>query len=442
MRPHRSESRNGWRNAWRALESRNYRLFFMGQGLSLIGTWMTFIARSWLIYRLTGSAAALGISGFLSQIPSFFLAPFAGVLIDRVDRRKVLLITQALVMLHSFTLAFLTLTGRIEVWHIYLLSGLQGFANAFDMPTRQAFVVDMVERKEDLGNAITLNSALVNGARMIGPSIAGFLIAAFGEGVCFLLDGLSYCFVLGAIRMMRLPPRTAPPKETPVLHDLREGFRYLRQSTCIQSILALLALVSLMGMPYTVLMPIVTREVFGGGPNLLGLLLTVTGAGALVGLAFLATRTTVLGFGKIIPASAALFGAGLVVFSCSRVLWLSLPFLLVIGFGMVVEFASSNTLLQTIVDEDKRGRVMSFYTVAFQGMSPFGSLLAGTLATAIGAPRTLLLGGVSCLIGAVLLSSRLPAIQEEVRPIYRKLGILPEVTTGIQSTRWIPPREE
>lgn len=434
-------TRNGWSNAWRALESRNYRLFFMGQGLSLIGTWMTFIARSWLIYRLTGSAAALGISGFLSQIPSFFLAPFAGVLIDRVDRRKVLLVTQALVMIHSFTLAFLTLTGRIQVWHIYLLSGLQGFANAFDMPTRQAFVVEMVERKEDLGNAITLNSALVNGARMIGPSVAGFLIAAFGEGFCFLLDGISYFFVIGAIRAMRIPPRTVPPN-TPVLQDLREGFRYLRNSTCIQTILALLALVSLMGMPYTVLMPIVTREVFGGGPNLLGLLMTATGTGALIGLAFLATRSSVLGLGQIIPTAAAMFGAGLVVFSFSRTLWITIPFLLVIGFGMVVEFASSNTLLQTIVDEDKRGRVMSFYTVAFQGMSPFGSLLAGTLATAIGAPHTLLLGGVSCLIGAVLFSTRLPAIREEVRPIYRKLGILPEVATGIQSTNWLPPREE
>jgi MFS family permease len=412
----------------RALRHRNYRLFFSGQSVSLVGTWMTRIATSWLVYRLTGSALLLGLVGFAGQIPSFLLAPFAGVLIDRWDRHRLLVITQILAMLQSAALAVLALTGVINIWHVLALSLFQGLINSFDMPARQAFVVQMVEDRADLSNAIALNSSMVNAARLLGPSIGGVLIAAVGEGWCFFWDAVSYLAVIASLLLMRLParpPRTAARSK--VLPELREGLAYVAGSPPIRSILLLLALVSLVGMPYTVLMPIFASKILHGGPHTLGFMMAATGVGALLGALFLARRRSVLGLGKVIPAMAALFGAGLVAFSLSRFLGLSLVLLLATGTGFMVTMSASNTVLQTLVEDSKRGRVMSFYTMAIMGMTPFGSLLAGGLASRIGAPRTLLLGGLGCIVAALWFTLLLPKLRERVRPIYMEMGILPAV---------------
>ena len=410
----------------RALRSRNYRLFFSGQGVSLIGTWMTRIATSWLVYRLTGSALLLGVVSFAGQIPTFVLAPFAGVLVDRANRHRMLVWTQVLAMVQSFALAVLALLKVITVGEVIGLSLFQGFINAFDMPSRQAFLVEMVDRREDLGNAIALNSSLVNGARLLGPSIGGIVIAAVGEGWCFFLDGVSYLGVIASLLMMRVargPARAAGPRRG--LHQLAEGWRYVSRFAPIRTILVLLALVSLMGMPYTVLMPVIASRTLHGGPALLGALMAATGVGALSGALYLAQRTTVLGLGRVIPATAALFGAGLVAFSFSRVAWVAVACLVVVGFGLMVQMAASNTILQTIVEDDKRGRVMSFYSMAFMGMAPFGGLLAGALAHRIGATRTILVSGVACMLAAAWFATRVPALRHLVRPIYREIGVLP-----------------
>ncbi|HSS50804.1 MAG TPA: MFS transporter [Thermoanaerobaculia bacterium] len=410
----------------RALRHRNYRLFFSGQSVSLVGTWMTRIATSWLVYRLTRSALLLGLVGFAGQIPSFLLAPFAGVLIDRWDRHRLLIVTQVLAMLQSAALAVLALTGVINVWHVLALSLFQGLINSFDMPARQAFVVQMVEDRADLSNAIALNSSMVNAARLLGPSIGGVLIAAVGEGWCFFWDAVSYLAVIASLLLMRLPPR--PKRQaarSKVLPELREGLAYVAASPPIRSILLLLALVSLVGMPYTVLMPVFASTVLHGGPHTLGFLMAATGVGALLGAVFLARRRSVLGLGKVIPTTAALFGASLAAFSLSRFLGLSLVLLLFTGVGFMVTMSASNTVLQTLVEDNKRGRVMSLYTMAIMGMTPFGSLLAGGLASRIGAPRTLLFGGLGCIAAALWFTLLLPKLRERVRPIYVEMGILP-----------------
>jgi MFS family permease len=431
----------------RALRHRNYRLFFSGQSVSLIGTWMTRIATSWLIYRLTGSALLLGLVGFAGQIPSFLLAPVAGVLVDRWDRHRLLVATQVLAMVQSAALAALALTGVINIWHVLVLSLFQGVINAFDMPARQAFVVEMVESRADLPNAIALNSSMVNAARLLGPSIGGVLIAAVGEGWCFLFDALSYLAVIASLLLMRLPRRERQARAgAPILPELQAGWSYVASSAPIASLLILLALISLVGMPYSVLMPIVASTVLHGGPHTLGFLMAATGVGALLGAVYLASRSSVLGLGRIIPIAAALFGAGLIGFGLSRQLWLSLFLLLVAGLGFMVQMAASNTLLQTLVDDDKRGRVMSFYTMAFMGTAPFGSLLAGAVAHRFGAPGTIVASGVGCLLGALWFARRLPGLRAEVRPIYAQLGILPPsipaMTAGIQSATElsVPPQ--
>ena len=424
----------GWRFIVRALEHRNYRLFFMGQGTSLIGTWLTRVATGWLVYRLTSSAWLLGIITFCGQIPTFVLTPFAGVMVDRGDRRRILIVTQVLSMLQSFALAALAIPHLITVWEVAALQLFQGVINAFDTPARQSFVVEMLESREDLPNAIALNSSMVNGARLLGPSVAGVLISAVGEGGCFLIDGFSYVAVVGSLLAMQIRPRARAAKQArPVLGELRQGFEYVSRFAPVRAILLLLALVSLMGMPYTVLMPVMATQVLHGGPNALGFLMAATGVGALVGALFLASRKSVLGLGKTIVIAAATFGAGLIAFASSHVLWLSLPLLLVVGFGMMVEMAASNTLLQTMVDEEMRGRLMSFYTMAFMGTAPFGSLLAGALASRIGAQWTIAFGGIACLVGAAFFAVRLPALRALVRPIYVRLGILPVIAEGLQS---------
>jgi MFS family permease len=427
------EPATGWKFALRALNYRNYRLFFGGQSISLIGTWMTRIATSWLVYRLTGSALLLGMVGFAGQIPTFLLGPFAGVWVDRWDRHRTLIITQVLSMLQSLALAVLALTHRITISDILWLSVAQGLINAFDMPARQAFVIQMVENREDLGNAIALNSSMVNAARLVGPSIAGVLISAVGEGYCFLIDGISYIAVIVSLVLMRISvPQQYRPHHR-IMEELKEGWNYAVGSVPIRSILLLLALVSLVGMPYTVLMPIFAGTILHGGAHTLGFLMGASGIGALIGALSLAARKTVLGLGRIVPISAALFGCGLIGFGLSRNLLVSILLMLVTGGAMMQQMAASNTILQTIVEDDKRGRVMSFYSMSFMGMAPFGSLLAGALAARIGAPNTLMIGGVFCIAGAAWFAHYLPKIRAFVRPIYRELGIIPEIALGVQN---------
>lgn len=420
------------KSTFRALNHRNYRLFFGGQSLSLIGTWMQQIAMTWLVYRLTHSAILLGVVGFTGRVPTFVLAPFAGVLADRWDRHRILMVTQFLAMVQAFVLAFLVLVNQITVGHIVILSVFLGLINSMDTPTRQSFVVDMIEKREDLGNAIALNSSMVNGARLIGPSLAGLLIATVGEGICFLLNGISFFAVLAALMAMKIEPISREEKDRHVLEGLKEGFSYAFGFAPIRSLLLLLALISLMGMPYTVLMPIFAGKILNGGPQTLGFLLGASGVGALSGAVYLASRKTILGLGRVIVVSAGLFGAGLIAFSFSRALWLSLIVMMVTGFGMMVQMASSNTVLQTLVEEDKRGRVMSFFTMAVMGTVPFGNLLSGTLASWIGAPETVMLGGILCILGAILFSRKLPSLRQMVRPIYIRKGILSEELSDIE----------
>ena len=409
----------------RALGARNYRLFFSGQSVSLVGTWITRIATSWLVYRLTGSEFLLGVVSFFGQIPTLVLAPFAGVLVDRHDRHRILVATQVLSMLQSLALAILAFTGVITVTHVLLLQLAQGMINAFDTPARQSFVVDMIEDRAHLPNAIALNSSMVNGSRIIGPSIGGVLIAAFGEGWCFMIDAISYVAVIVSLLAMRVQHQARRRGTTSAVDEFRHGFRYVAGSPPIWSALVLLSIVATMGMPYTVLMPAIASRVLHGGPHTLGFLMTAAGLGALAGALYLASRSTVLGLGRVMVLATLTFGASLIAFALSRQLWLSLLVLPIVGGGMMIETASTNTIIQTIVDEELRGRVMAFYTMAFMGTAPIGSLFAGALAARIGAPWTVFVGGVACLIAALWFSRRLPALREIVRPIYIARGIMP-----------------
>ncbi|MBN1424524.1 MFS transporter [Candidatus Fermentibacteria bacterium] len=419
----------------RALHHRNFRLFYMGQSISLIGTWMQRIALGWLVYRLTDSVFLLGLVGFVGQIPGFLLAPLAGVLADRWDRHRMLLVTQAIAMAQALVLAILVLTNAVTIWHILALSLVLGIINSFDIPTRQSFTVEMLEDKRDLANAIALNSSMVNGARLLGPSVAGVLIAAVGEGVCFLLNGLSYLAVLASLLLMQLGQRKLPPRRSGVWHELGEGFRYAFRFPPIRDLLLMVAMISLMGMPYAVLMPAFVRDVLSAGPGALGFLMGAVGAGALMGALYLASRRDVLGLDRLIPLAAAALGCGLMAFSFSPVLWLSLPLMLVVGIGQMLQMASSNTLLQTMVDDDKRGRIMSFYVMAFMGMAPVGSLIAGSVASKIGAPWTVFLAGAGCTVAAAVFAKRLPALRDLVRPVYVAKEILPETAQGTRPGR-------
>lgn len=408
-----------------ALRSRNYQLFFAGQGISLIGSWMTQVATVWLVYQLTNSALMLGIVGFTSQIPSFFLAPFGGVLVDRWNTRKILVITQVFAMLQSLALAVLALSGIINIWHIIFLSLFQGVINALDAPARQTFVPEMVERREDLASAIALNSSLVNGGRLIGPAIAGILIARVGASYCFLIDGISYIAVIAALLAMKVKPKKITARTGNVLQRLKEGYIYAFNSPLIRSVLLLLALFSLMATPYITLIPIFATKFLGGDANTLGFLTSASGVGALIGGIYLSTRKSVLGLGKIIAFAPAMCGVGIIVFASSRTLWVSMLMLLVVGLGSILQISSSNTVIQTIVDDDKRGRVMSLFTMSFLGMFPFGNLIAGILAERIGAPYTLTIGGIFCILGSLMFAKYLPKIRQATRSIYQQKGILP-----------------
>jgi MFS family permease len=414
----------GLKLIFRSFRYRNYRLFFAGQSLSLIGTWIQRLAIPWLVYHLTNSAFLLGVVGFAGQIPTFLIAPFAGVLTDRWNKYSILIATQVAAMIQAFILAFLYLFGNIHVWHIVLLNIILGCVNAFDVPARQSFVIEMVEKKEDLGNAIALNSSMVHGARLIGPSVAGVLIALTGEGICFLVNGISYLFVITSLLMMKISPSKTKKKNAYMLKEMKEGISYAFGFPPIKYTLILLAVISLMGMSYTVLMPVFAKEILHGGSHTFGFLMGATGLGALSGAFYLASRKSVIGLCKLIPFASGIFGLGLIAFSFSRSQVLSLGLLVIVGLGMMIQMASSNTILQTVVDDDKRGRVMSLYTMAFIGTAPFGSLLGGSLAKILGTPYTILLGGIVCVLGAVIFAKNLPEIQKNIHPIFIRLGFI------------------
>lgn len=390
----------------------------------MIGTWMTQVAMIWLVYHLTNSALLLGIVGFSSQIPSFVIGPFGGIFVDRWNRHRILVTTQILAMIQSLALAVLALTGIIQIWHIILLSIFQGFINAFDAPARQAFVMEMIEKKEDLGNAIALNSSMFNGARLVGPAIAGLVIASVGAGMCFLIDGVSYIAVIASLLAMKIKPRQITVQTTNVWQRLKEGFIYAFSFPPIRAILLLLALFSFMGMPYMVLIPIFATKILDGDAETLGFLMTASGLGALMGGIYLSSRQSVVGLGKVIAFSPAVLGVGLIIFSQSRLLWLSLLMMLIVGCASILQIASSNTILQTIVEEDKRGRLMSLYTMSFLGILPFGNLAAGALASRIGAPNTVMIGGLFCILGSLIFAKQLPKLTRLIRPLYRKIGLL------------------
>lgn len=403
------------------------------------------IAMSWLVYRLTGSVFLLGAVGFADKIPTFLITPFAGVFLDRYDRRRVVILTQILLLIQALALGILTWMGLIAVWHILALSVLLGVINAFDIPARQSFVLEMIEEKSDLSNAIALNSSLFNGARLIGPSIGGILIGLTSESVCFFLNAVSYLAAVFALLAMKMPPNGIGQERKNLMKEFREGFAYAFGFPPVRTILLLLALVSLMGMPYIVLMPVFATDILRGGPHTLGFLMSATGAGALIGALYLASRKSVVGLGRWIAIASALFAAGVIAFSFSRVVWISFILLVFTGFGMMVHIASSNTILQTIVEDEMRGRAMSFYVASITGMAPFGSLLSGSLASRLGAPVTLRIGGLCCLLGSAVFALRLSSLRSIVRPIYAQKGILPEVSpvdSAIELTARIETLEE
>jgi MFS family permease len=404
---------------------------------------MQAVASGWLAYRLTNSPLVLGVAAFASQAPIFLLGPFGGVIADRADRRRILIVTQAISMAQALILAILTMTGRIEIWHIVTLGAILGCVNSFDIPVRQAFVVDTVENKEVLGNAIALNSMMFNTARLIGPSVAGVLIAIFGEGICFLINTLSFIAVLWSLLAMKIVARGRNPDDRGVIEGIKEGFRYVARSLPMRHILSLLGIVSVMGASYSVLMPVFARDVLGGGPKTLGFLMSSAGVGAFGATVYLASRNTVIGLGRTIAICSSIFALSLVAFAFSHNVATSMVILAITGFGIMAHMAASNTILQTIADDDKRGRVMSFYTMAFIGTAPIGSLLAGILASVIGASNTLIVGGSVSFLASIVFAMKLPAIRKAIHPIYRKMGIIPEVATGLDSVTEFsrPPKD-
>jgi MFS family permease len=412
-------------HAWRALRHRNFKLFFFGQSISVIGNWMTRLATTWLVYHLTHSALLLGLVSFAGQIVSFALGPFAGVWVERLNRRTLLVWTQVAAAIQSLALAVLTLTHVITLGDIIALTALQGVINAFDMPARQSFLVQMVDDRNDLSNAIAINSSMANGARLIGPAIAGLVIGAVGEGWCFLIDGVSYIAVIISLLLMRLVPLERRLPSSRMLEQMREGWDYVRTFRPVRSILLLFALISLMGYPYAVLLPVFAVQVLHGGATTLGWLTGASGIGALVSALSLAVRKSVVGLTRMLQIASAMLGGALILFGLSHTLWSSLILMVFVGFGLMQGAAASNTIIQALVPEDKRARAMSYYTMAFFGAAPFGSLMAGTLADRIGAPLTVILTGMCCVAGSLWFTFERPNITAIMRPIYQEQGLLP-----------------
>jgi MFS family permease len=424
----------------RALAHRNFRLFFFGQSVSLIGTWMQQVATAWVVYLLTRqedqshqdvSAQWLGWVNFAGQVPTFFLAPVAGVLVDHWNRHRLIILTQALAMVQALVLAAMALDDPSVLPWILVLSVMLGLINAFDMPARQAFLTEMIDNREDLGNAIALNSSMFNGARLVGPALAATLLAIVGARVCFLFNGISYLAVIAALLAMRVSPRQLQPGKKRLFQGLREGFAYAFGFAPIRNMLLLIAMVSLASMAYSVLMPLIATQVLGGDSWTYGLLTISSGTGALTGAVYLASRKSVLGLGRWIRTMPALLGLALLLFSFSETLWLSMAVLGVAGFATMVTMGACNTVVQTIVEDDKRGRVMSLYTMAFMGMAPLGSLLGGLVASYYGPASAIRFSGSLCLVGAIVFALRFQRVREMVRPIYVHMGILPEMPSGV-----------
>jgi MFS family permease len=407
----------------RSLRHRNYQLFFLGQLISLTGTWMQQIAQAWLVYRLTQSAALLGLVAFAGQIPVFVLAAIGGAVADRVSRHRIIIWTQTSAMVLAFILAALTLTGVVRVWHLFVLTTLLGIVNAFDIPARQAFMVDMVGR-DDLMNAIALNSSMVNGARVVGPAIAGGVVATIGEGWCFFMNAVSYIAVIIGLRLMRLNHvRRALRSGGSAIADIADGFRFVRRTAPVRALLILLGVVSVTAMPYLVLMPVFADEILHGGAAALGLLTGASGVGALAGALSLALRRGFKGLGTWVAVSTFGFGVALALFAWSRSFWVSAALLVPVGATMMVQMAASNTLIQAMVPDHLRGRVMAVYSMMFMGMAPFGALFAGWLAERIGAPRTVAVGGAVSIVAAIAFRLKLPAIRGEARELIVAQGL-------------------
>jgi MFS family permease len=410
-----------WSITMSALRHRNFQLFFSGQLISLVGTWMQSIAQAWLVYKITNSALLLGEVGFASQIPVFLFAPLGGIAADRVNRQRLVIATQTASMILAGILAWLTLSHRIQVWHIFLLAGLLGVVNGFDIPGRQSFLVDMVG-KEDLMNAIALNSSMFNGARVVGPAIAGILVGRIGEGWCFAANAISYIAVIAGLLLMKVQCAPRVSDQSPI-EDIIEGFRWVEQTRVIRALLLLIGLVSLVGMPYTVLMPVFADKVLHGGARGLGILMGATGVGALLGALTLASRTGVKGLGRWVTITCAGFGISLFLFSFSKSFWLSAALLLPAGYSMMLQMACSNTLIQTMVPDELRGRVMAVYSMMFMGMAPIGAFLGGALADHMGAPISVAVGGVACILGAIWFGRALPTMRIEAHRLIIAQGL-------------------
>jgi MFS family permease len=413
------------RHMLRAFRYRNYRLFFGGQSISLIGTWMQTIAMSWLIYQISHSTALLGVVALVSQVPAFIVSPIAGVWLDQLDRRKILVATQSLACIQAFILAALVFTNQIAVWHILVLSVGLGLVSAFDIPGRQAFLIQMVENHEDLGNAIALNSSQFNIARLIGPAVAGVLIKLVGEATCFLLNGISYIFVIGALLLIKVPPHTKKVQQQNLFANIAEGWRYTSSFVPIRALLLLLALISLCSGMYSVLMPAFATKVFHGDASTLGYLYGAVGVGALAGAIQLAARRAVVGLGTLAFISALVFGVSMGLFGVVHTFALSLAVLVGVGYGTMVNMAATNTLLQSLLEEHMRGRVMAFYTMAFMGAMPLGSFVGGYLADAVGLAETAILSGSLAIVGAFVFFIKLPDIRAEARPVLQRKGVIP-----------------
>jgi MFS family permease len=417
----------------RSLSHRNFRLFFLGQSISLIGTWMQQVAMAWLVYPvLTDSSWWLGVVAFASQVPAFFLSPVAGVVVDHTNRHRLVIGTQIAAMIQAALLTVLTLTGVVQVWHVVVLSVLVGIINAFDMPGRQAFLTEMIERREDLSNAIALNSSMFNGARLIGPALAGIVLALTSAGICFLINALSFVAVIIALLAMRVTPRTHNGPAKSLLAGLHEGFAYAFGFPPIRALLLLVAFVSLVGLAYSVLLPVFAAKILEGGAYTFGFLTSAAGVGALTGALLLASRKTVLGLGRWIACMPATLGLAIIGLSFATSLIPAMLCVLISGFAVMMQLASTNTIIQTIVEEDKRGRVMSLYTMAFMGMAPLGSLLAGYFADRVGAPLTVRVAGILCIAASLVFATQFRTLRGMIRPIYRRMGILPEIVTGLQ----------
>lgn len=418
------DDRSRFRDMVRSLKHRNFQLFFSGQLISLVGTWMDTAAEALLVYRLSGSSLLLGTVAFAGQIPISLFAPAGGFVADRFDRRKVVIGTQTASMLLAGALAFLTLSHRVTVNQVIILAAAMGIVNAFDIPTRQAFLVEMVGR-EDLMNAIALNSSMFQGARVIGPVIAGIIVYKIGEGWCFFGNSVSYIAVIVGLILMRIAPKPRQEgRRTPPLEHIREGFRFARHTAPIRALLMLIALVSLAAMPYSVLMPVFAENILHGTARTYGVLMGAVGVGACLGALTLASRRGVNGLGRLIAIACGAFGSFMILFSFSRLYWLSICFLVPMGFSMMTQTASSNTLIQVMVPDRLRGRIMSVYSMLFMGMAPLGALLYGALAERIGAPYTLALGGAIAILGALFFAYNLPKIRVQARELIIAQGMV------------------